>query len=240
MISSLLFASALSVTSSFSYDACLKKTDRHPDEALEMAMNALVDGADPMAEHCAAVALVGLKQYGEAARRLDALARKGSAGDAEMRATILDQAGNAWLLAGNSELATASFTAALALMPSEAIFLIDRARASAALKKWPQAEQDLSSALVSEPGNTEALVLRSSARRAQKNLQGAKGDVTQALLLDPENIEALAERGLIRASSGDKAGARQDFLKVLEKAPSSAAATSARKEIEKLELKPGR
>ena len=236
MIVSLILASALNAASGFSYEACLKRADRHPDDALEMAMNALVDGGDPLAEHCAAVALVGLKQYGEAARRLDQLARKGSAGDAEMRAEIMDQAGNAWLLAGQPELATESFTAALALMPSEAIYLIDRARASAALKKWPQAETDLSGALVAEPGNIEALVLRCSARRAQKNLQGAKGDITQALLLDPENVEALTERGLIRAASGDKAGARQDFLKVLEKAPNGPAAASARKEIEKLEV----
>lgn len=240
MISTLILASALSATSTFSYEACLKKADRHPDEALEMAMNALVDGSDPLAEHCAAVALVGLKQYGEAARRLDVLARKGSAGNAEMRAEIMDQAGNAWLLAGQPELATESFTAALALMPSEALYLIDRARASAALKKWPQAESDLTAALAAEPGSAEALVLRSSARRAQKNLQGAMGDITQALLLEPENVEALVERGLIRAASGDKKGARVDFLKVLEKAPNGPAAASARKEIERLELRSGR
>jgi regulator of sirC expression with transglutaminase-like and TPR domain len=240
MISIIILAAALTGANGFSYDACLKKADRHPDEALEMAMNALVDGSDLRAEHCAAVALVGLKQYGEAARRLDKLARTGSAGDAEMRAEIMDQAGNAWLLAGQAELATESFTAALMLMPGEAIYLIDRARASAALKKWAAAESDLSAALVSEPGNVEALVLRSSARRAQKNLQGAKGDITQALLLEDDNIEALAERGLIRAAGGDKTGARQDFLEVLKKAPHSAAAASARKEIEKLELKPGR
>jgi regulator of sirC expression with transglutaminase-like and TPR domain len=240
MITILIFAGTLSAANSFSYEACLKKADRHPDEALEMAMNAQVDGADPLAEHCAAVALVGLKQYGEAARRLDTLARKSSAGDAEMRAEILDQAGNAWLLAGQPELATESFTAALALLPGEAIYLIDRARASAALKKWWVAETDLSAALVAEPGNVEALVLRSSARRAQKNLQGAKGDITQALFLDEGNVEALAERGLIRAATGDKVGARQDFLEVLKKAPHSAAASSARKEIEKLELKAAR
>jgi regulator of sirC expression with transglutaminase-like and TPR domain len=240
MMIPLLAAGALVVSSTFSYPQCLKRSERYPEDALEMAMNALVDGSDPMAEHCAAVALVGLKQYAEAARRLDALARKGAAGDAEMRAEILNQAGNAWLLAGQGELAAASFTAAIALMPGESLFLIDRARAWASQKKWAQAETDLSAALVAEPGNIEALVLRSSARRAQKNLQGAKGDVTQALLLEPENTEALAERGLIRAASGDKAGARQDFLKVLEKAPNGPAAASARREIERLEVKKGR
>jgi regulator of sirC expression with transglutaminase-like and TPR domain len=83
-------------------------------------------------------------------------------------------------------------------------------------------------------------VLRSSARRAQQNLQGAKGDITQALLLEPENVEALAERGLIRAASGDRAGARKDFLEVLKLAPQGPAAASARREIEKLEVKTGR
>ena len=237
MVKLALLSVILAAANAFSYDACLKKADRHPDEALEMAMNALGEGDDASAEHCAAVALVGLKQYGEAARRLDVLARKASAGGAEVRSQLLSQAGNAWLLAGQPELAQASFTAALALMPGEADYLIDRARASAQLKKWAAAESDLSSALVSEPGNVQALVLRSSARRAQKNLQGAMGDVTQALLLEPNNVEALAERGLLRAAQGDKAGARKDFLAVLERAPESEAAASARIEIEKLEVK---
>ena len=237
MVKLALLALALAAAQPFSYNECLKKADRHPDEALEMAMNALGEGDDAGAEHCAAVALVGLKQFGEAARRLDKLARKGSAGGVEVRAQLMDQAGNAWLLAGQPELATASFTAALTLMPTEADYLIDRARASAALKKWPAAEADLSAAMVAEPGNVQALVLRSSARRAQKNVQGAMGDVTQALELDPENVEALVERGLLRAAQGDKAGARKDFLAVLERAPDGDAAASARVEIEKLELK---
>jgi regulator of sirC expression with transglutaminase-like and TPR domain len=113
--------------------------------------------------------------------------------------------------------------------------LIDRARASAQLKKWAAAETDLTSALASEPGNVSALVLRASARRAQKNLKGALGDVTQALILDDKNAEALVERGLLRASQGDKVGARQDFAAVLANAPESEAAASARMEIEKLE-----
>jgi len=240
MVKLALFALVLAATDTFSYDACLKKAERHPDEALEMAMNALGEGDDAGAEHCAAVALVGLKQFGEAARRLDKLARKASAGGSEVRAQILDQAGNAWILAGQPELATASFSAALALMPGEAEFLVDRARASASQKKWAAAEADLSAALVSEPGYVQALVLRSSARRAQKNLQGAMGDITQALILEPDNVEALAERGLLRAAQGDKAGARKDFLAVLERAPESEAAASARIEIEKLEVKKNR
>jgi len=245
----LIAALTLAQSETFSYDACLKRAERRPEQALEMAMNALGAGEDASAEHCAAVALVGLKQYGEAARRLDLLARKASAGGAEERAQIMSQAGNAWLLAGQPELATASFTAALALMPGEAEYLIDRARASAALKKWAPAESDLSAALVAEPGNVQALVLRSSARRAQKNIKGAMGDVTQALLLEPRSAEALLERGLLRVAQGDKAGARRDFFEVLKLAADEdrqiaesarEPAVSAQLQIERLELKKGR
>lgn len=253
MVKVLLFAAAAAVAAPvdapWDYDACLKMVSRHPDDALELAMNALKDGDEPSAEHCAAIALINLKQYNEGARRLDGLARKGSAGGAETRAQLMGQAGNAWILAGQPELATASFTAALALMPGEALYLIDRARASAMLKKWIAAETDLSAALVAEPGNVEALVLRASARRAQRNFQGAMGDVTQALAVDPDYPEALVERGLLRAALNDKVGARKDFMRVIElstdqdrKVADSAAdaAKSARREIEKLELGQGK
>ena len=249
MVKVLLFAAAAAVAAPtetvWDYNQCLKMVSRHPDDAFEMAMNALKDGDEPSAEHCAAIALINLKQYNEAARRLDALARRGSAGGAETRAQLMGQAGNAWILAGQPELATASFTAALGLMPGEAIYLIDRARASAMLKKWTAAETDLSAALVAEPGNVEALVLRASARRAQRNFQGAMGDVTQALVIDPNYPEALVERGLLRAALNDKPGARKDFLRVLEIAAdpdrkvadaAADAARSARREIEKLEV----
>ena len=249
MVKFLLIAAAAVVATPmeepWDYNKCLKLVTRHADDAFEMAMNALKDGDDASAEHCAAVALINLKQFNEAARRLDALARKGSAGGAEMRAQIMDQAGNAWLLGGQPELATASFTAALALMPGEALYLIDRARASAMLDKWVAAETDLSAALVAEPGNAEALVLRASARRAQRNFQGAMGDVTQALAIEPDYPEALVERGLLRAAQNDKVNARKDFMRVLEiaadpdrKVADTAidAARSARREIEKLEL----
>jgi regulator of sirC expression with transglutaminase-like and TPR domain len=235
----LLFLAAAAVSSSanFSYDSCLKMADRHPDQAYEDAMAAKDDGGGIPAEHCAAVALVNLKEYGEAGKRLDELARRPGVESNELRALLLGQAGNAWILAGQPELAIASFTAALALLPGEAQFLVDRARASATLQKWAQAESDLTAALTAEPGSAEALVLRAGARRALNNLKGAVGDVTQALLLEPTNIEALVERGLISMRQGNKGAARKDFAAVLAAAPDSDAAASARKAIEKIDVK---
>ncbi|MBI1213376.1 MAG: tetratricopeptide repeat protein [Alphaproteobacteria bacterium] len=237
MITLLFLAAAVSSSANFSYDSCLKMADRHPDQAYEDAMSAKDEGGGIPAEHCAAVALVNLKEYGEAGRRLDELARRPGIQSNELRAMLLGQAGNAWILAGQPELAIASFTAALDLLPGEAQFLVDRARASATLKKWAQAESDLSAALTAEPGSVEALVLRASARRAQNNLKGAIGDVTQALLLEPNNVEALVERGLISVQRGNKGEARKDFAAVLAAAPNSDAAASARKAIEKIDIK---
>jgi tetratricopeptide (TPR) repeat protein len=237
MITLLFLAAAVSSSANFSYDSCLKMADRHPDEAYESAMAAKDDGGGIPAEHCAAVALVNLKEYGEAGKRLDELARRPGVESNELRALLLGQAGNAWILAGQPELAIASFTAALALLPGEAQFLIDRGRASATLQKWAQAESDLSAALTAEPGSAEALVLRAGARRAQNNLKGAVGDVTQALLLEPNNVEALVERGLISMRQGNKGAARKDFASVLAIAPDSDAAISARKAIEKIDVK---
>jgi tetratricopeptide (TPR) repeat protein len=237
MFTLLFLAAAVSSSANFSYDNCLKMADRRPEEAYESAMAAKDEGGGIPAEHCAAVALVSLKEYGEAGKRLDELARRPGVESNELRANLLGQAGNAWILAGQPELATASFTAALALMPGEAPYLIDRARASATLEKWAAAESDLSSALTSEPGSVEALVLRAGARRAQNNLKGAIGDVTQALLLEPNNVEALVERGLISVRQGNKGSARKDFAAVLAAAPNSDAAASARKAIEKIDVK---
>ena len=71
----------------------------------------------------------------------------------------------------------------------------------------------------------------------QNNLKGAIGDVTQALLLDPNNVEALVERGLISMRQGNKGAARKDFASVLQLQPESDAAASARKAIEKIDVK---
>ena len=85
-------------------------------------------GAHP-ADHCAAVALVGLKQYKEAATRLEALAQEMTTAPASLRAEVLDQAGQAWLLAGDPVRAYAASGQAVSLRPNDPD-LLDRSRRS--------------------------------------------------------------------------------------------------------------
>jgi tetratricopeptide (TPR) repeat protein len=222
------------------YQACLDRAAKQPEPAYEDAMSWRAEGGGPPADHCAAVALTGMKKYADAAERLDRLGENPALGDVQMRGEVLAQAGNAWLLAGRPAQAVQSFNASLSFVPSDPDTLIDRARASALLGKWPAAEQDLSAALMNDPGLVEALVLRASARRAQGNWPGAEGDATKAILLDANSLEALVELGLIRASKGDRAGAREAFLAVLAKDSKSPAADSAREAIAKLDVRPPR
>ncbi len=222
------------------YALCLAKAEKKPEDAFEDAMVWAAEGGGAAAEHCAALSLIGVKRFEDGAAKLEAVARVPSAGDKAVRAQILSQAGNAWLLAGRPLQAIEAFNAALAMVPNDGETLIDRARASALAGRWPSAEADLSAALAASPSAIDAMVLRASARRAQGNIKGAEGDITKALLLDANSADALVELGLIRAARGDKPGAREAFLAVLIKAPASAAADSARAEIARLDIAPAR
>jgi tetratricopeptide (TPR) repeat protein len=183
-----------------------------------------------------ALALVQLKSYNAAAYKLDALARERDAGDAGMRADLLDQAGNAWLLAGQPENATASFSAAINLGAADADVLSDRARAKAMLKDWTGADTDLTAALAKDRYRADLLVLRASARHAMGRRAEAFADIAGALDIDPRYADALVERGAMKLENGDKAGARADWQIVLATQPDSPAADSARQRIEQLEL----
>ena len=177
------------------YKACMEMVQKDPEQAFETALSWQSLGGGDAANHCAAAALVGLKQYGEAARRLEALAQ-GARSDAPMKAALLDQAAQAWLLGDAPDRAKAALTAALKLAPDDVDLLIDRGEALAAL-----------------------------------------ADADKALFLNPGHPEGLLERGIIHRLRGDEKDARRDWLAVLAVAPDSAAAESARANLEKMDVK---
>jgi tetratricopeptide (TPR) repeat protein len=146
------------------YASCLRTANLDPGRALVLATEwSKAKGGAP-AEHCAAVSLVELKRYPEAATRLDALGRAPDMGN--LRPEIFDQAGNAWMLAGDADRAVASFSNALTLSANDADLYADLARAQAMKKSWGEAEGDLNEALRLQPRRTDLLVLRASARDA--------------------------------------------------------------------------
>ncbi|HZQ40467.1 MAG TPA: tetratricopeptide repeat protein [Rhizomicrobium sp.] len=215
------------------YQNCLRIANLDPARALAMATEWVKNKGGAPAEHCAAVSLVELKRYPEAAGRLDALGRAPAMGN--LRPEIFDQAGNAWMMAGDADKAVASFSNALTLSANDADLYADLARAQAMKKSWGEAEADLTEALRLQPRRPDLLVLRASARDAAGKFKEARQDADQALALKPAAPEALVERGEISKHVGDIAGARRDFESVVKITRNGEAADTARLELQELD-----
>jgi tetratricopeptide (TPR) repeat protein len=213
------------------YDACMAQAQSNPGGGLMMAGNWAKKGGGAPADHCAAVALVGLHRFGEAAQKLDVLAKSPFASDPARRSALYDQAGNAWLLGDRPDAAIASFTAALNADPTDPDLLADRARALAMKNNWPKAESDLSMALMVMPDRADLYILRGSARHAMGRIPDARADIDRALRLSPGNADALLERGNMKFESGDAAGARADWQQAASSAPNSPTAQTARQHL---------
>ncbi|MGH6827787.1 MAG: tetratricopeptide repeat protein [Rhizomicrobium sp.] len=214
------------------YQTCLSLANLNPVKALAEATQWGRNKGGAPAEHCAALALVQLKRYPEAASKLDALGRAPDMG--RLRSLIFDQAGNAWMLAGNAARAVASFEAALALSANDADLFADLARAEAMRKAFGEAEADLNAALALAPRRADLLVLRASARDAQRKWKDARVDADSALALTPSSPEALVERGEIERHAGDLVAARRDFGKVLTLTRTGESAEAAHEGLEDL------
>jgi tetratricopeptide (TPR) repeat protein len=216
------------------YERCMKLARQNPGEARSLAQSWHERGGAHPADHCAAVALIGLKQYKEAAMRLEALAQAITS-PAVLRAEVLDQAGQAWGLAGDPVRAYAAAGAAVALEPNDLDLLIDRAQAAASAGYYDKAVADLDHVLKADPSRVDALIYRASANRALDRLDPALTDVEKAIARVPNSAPALLERGNIHRLMGDNEGARQDWERVSRLAPGSQADMAAKANIEHLQ-----
>lgn len=216
------------------YERCMALARSNPEAGRDMAQRWRVDGGAHPAEHCEAVALIGLGQYSEAARRLEALADEMAKAPPDLRAEVLDQAGQAWLLAGDTAKAHAVLSQALLIAPDDLDLLTDRAAAAGALGKPEEALADLDRVLAKEPGRADALTFRASAKRALGRLDEALADAEAAVKLTPKSPDALLERGNILGMKGDAKGASRDWEEVAKLAPASPAAAAARTNLARL------
>ncbi|CUW38511.1 Putative FOG: TPR repeat(Tetratricopeptide-like helica,65-237) [Magnetospirillum sp. XM-1] len=229
-------APAQTIDSKMEYRTCLNLARAKPDEGWEEALAwASLGGGEP-ARHCAAVALIGLGKYEEAAKRLEALASSSRREEA-MRAEMLAQAGQAWLLAGKPQLALAAQDTALKLVPGHPELMLDKAVTLASANHYAEVAELLSALLKTQPNRIEAMVLRAVAYRYLDKLELAKDDLARALVLDPTFPDALLERGIIRRLEDDQAGAREDWMKAINAAPESSAADTARRNLEMMDVK---
>lgn len=219
------------------YADCMALASRQPEDALGSAEAWEQRGGGDAAKHCAAVALIGMEKYADAATRLEELGQSMPADKAPLAAQILAQAGIAWQSAEQYERAVAAETAALKLVPDDVGLLIDRSVSQFFLEKCWEAIDDLNRANELAPDRADILVFRSSAYRCVEAYDLAREDVDKALELKPDDPEALLERGTLRNLAGDADGARADWLKVAEDAAGTPAADAAQQNLERLDLK---
>jgi tetratricopeptide (TPR) repeat protein len=221
------------------YERCMTLAGENPGAARDLAESWHDRGGAHPADHCYAVALIGLKQYKEGALRLEKLAQAMVHAPSGLRADVLGQAAQGWLLAGDPRRAYAADGAALGLRPDDPGLLVDRAEAAGSAGWFDKAVADLDHVLRADPARLDALIYRASAYRELGRLDPARADIEKALTLAPDSVSALLERGNIRRLGGDDDGARQDWLRVALLAPGSAAEAAAKANIERLDLKGG-
>lgn len=227
-------AAAAGSTGAQRYQACLRQARSDPGAALAVARAWIADKGGAPAGHCVALALVGLKRYAEAAAKLDELGRAPDVGD--LRPSLFDQAGNAWLLAGDAAKASISFQSALTLDAGDPDLYADLARAQALQKDWRDVEADMNAALALAPRRADLLVLRAEARHQSGNLLGAMADAQAAIILKPHDADALVERGAILRDSGQLRRARADFAAALREGAQGTTAETARRNIAALDM----
>jgi tetratricopeptide (TPR) repeat protein len=223
------------------YQTCLGLARTQPDKGIELAGKWVGLGGGEPAKHCQALSLVGLKEYGEGASRLEELAVK-SQQEAPVRASMLAQAGQAWLMQGDPTRAYAAQSLALKMVAQGSKqnmeILIDRAGTLADAGKYKEVIADVDSALRIEPANATALAYRAAAQRYLGDYDEALIDAESAVRVDPKHIGALLERGNLYRMKKRLPEARQDWLRILEIDPDSAAADAARLNIEHMDVDP--
>ncbi|MBT3915315.1 MAG: hypothetical protein HN731_15655 [Rhodospirillaceae bacterium] len=216
------------------YARCMELAKSKPQKGFDAAIAWIGLGGGDAAKHCLAVSLLELKQYKEAATRLETLAQEIRAPKA-FRASLFGQAGQAWLMADNPSHAMEILTAAIKLDPKNLNFYIDRAQIAAAQKNYKSALKDLDIVLEEEPGYVDALVFRASAKRQLNQRDSAAVDIGHALAKNEDHLEGLLERGMLRRLLNDISGARSDWLKIINLAPDSETARFAREKIQNMD-----
>ena len=151
-----------------------------------------------LAEQCIALAQIGMGEYETGANRLFAIANAPDGGTDAQKTDMLVKSANAYLLAELPDGAIKALDLALKLKPNDGDLLIDRARASAMVAKWPEAEADLSQAMLARGPLGFALRLRAETRLQQKKYDLAEADINDALRLEPKQVDNYVVRGRVR------------------------------------------
>lgn len=218
------------------YAACMDLARQTPAEGYRSGLVWYDRGGGFAARHCVAIALLNLKEYDEAAARLERLAIDMGTAETALLAEVMVQAGQAWYLAGRPDKALKLQGNLIDLQPDDATLWVDRAVTLMELQKFELALVDLTEALALNGELAEARVFKAVALRELDRLDEAWRELETVLSLAPFHPDALLERGILRQYQGDFGGARADWLQVIQDDPDSERAAAARARIEEMDV----
>lgn len=219
------------------YTGCMVLARTDPPKALQQSEAWLARGGGEPARHCGAIALLGVGRHTEAAIKLESLATETRIDGGRLKAELLAQSGQAWLIAGDGSRAYAVQSAALALRPDDVELLVDRSITLGTGGRFWESIDDLNRVLEIQPERADALVFRAAAYRRLDSIDLAETDIERAVALWPDAPDVLLERGNIRRLKSDVAGARADWRRVIELAPDLPAALAARRNLDRADGK---
>ncbi len=219
------------------YRACLELADSDPEKAYDTATAWVEEAQSTTANHCLAMALMKLGKFEESGILLTGMAASMPNAPKNVRAELLVQAGEVYLLAKQPDGALKVLEQARQLSPEDPGILADQGRAYLLGSKWARANEVLSQALSLEPTQAGFWSLRATARRQTKQIKAAEEDIETALALDENSPDIWLERGLIDIAKSDKPKARKNLLRAIQIDEKSPVAEQARAAIEAMDVK---
>lgn len=206
----------LSATDAQRYNDCMSQARSVPAKAYTTATAWQKQGGGAAAGHCAAVALIGLGRYKQAAQSLEKLAAGEAKTRTDLAAGLYGQAAQAWILANDNKSALKDQNAGLKLAPSNVELLTDRGVVMASQGKYWDAIDDFNKAHDLAGDRADILTYRASAYRLLQSLDLASDDISEAIRVDPHFADAYLERGIIRRLKNDIPGARADWQQAMK------------------------
>jgi len=216
------------------YADCMNLAQSDPDKALKTARAWERKAGGSPAGHCAAVALVGLGHYKEAAEAMEKLAGDELKDRKDLAISLYGQAAQAWTLANDNVHAIKAESAAIGLEPDNPDLLVDRGILQASSGKFFEAIDDFTKAHDLAANRADILVFRATAYRMLKSFDLANDDIDRAIQLQPKNADAYLERGILRMLQKNVEGAKADWQQVVALGPNSPAAQTAAANLKQL------
>jgi tetratricopeptide (TPR) repeat protein len=220
------------------YQACLALVKSAPERAIETAQAWRIENGGVPALHCLALAQFARQEYSAALASFDKAIQGSVAAQDGKAVTILSQAADAAMLAGQPAAAVGFLDTAIggpggiSLSPrAEASLRVTRAEALVDLKREKAAAVDLDAATKLDPDVPFGWLLKATLARRTGDFKTAEAAILAAATRDPDSADIQYEAGNIAAAQGNDQLARTAWTAAARADPDSPAGRAANKAL---------